>query len=197
MNEWDRQINETLSAAAERCAFVLVPGLNNSGPEHWQSLWQLRLPFWLRTTQSRWDDPDISRWAGAIRRKLTGVAVPAILVGHSFGALASVAFALDPARTAPLAGLLLVAPAEPSRFNVEDDVPEAPLDLPAVVVASRTDPLMSFPRATHWATTWGASLVDLGEAGHINAQAGFGAWPYGLSLLADLATRAGMLPRRD
>jgi hypothetical protein len=190
VNEWDRQINDTLSAAAERCAFVLVPGLNNSGPEHWQSLWQLRLAFWQRITQSRWDDADIGRWTGAIRRKLAGTSQPAILVGHSFGALASVAFALDPARTAALAGLMLVAPAEPMRFNIEDDVPAAPLGLPAVVVASRNDPLMSFPRAAQWAEAWGASLVDLGEAGHINAQAGFGAWPYGLSVLAELTGRA-------
>jgi len=27
------------------------------------------------------------------------------------------------------------------------------------------------------ATRWGAKLVDLGHAGHINAAAGFGAWP--------------------
>ena len=194
MDERDARINEILSTAAESCAFVLVPGLHNSGPDHWQSFWQLRLPFWLRVAQSRWDDPDIGRWIDATRRRLAGVTQPAILVGHSFGALASVAFALDLARTAPLAGLLLVAPAAPMRFNVEESVPEAPLGLPAVMVASHNDPLMSFPRAARWAETWHARLVDLGEAGHINAQAGFGPWSYGLELLCALAAQAGFAP---
>jgi hypothetical protein len=32
------------------------------------------------------------------------------------------------------------------------------------------------------ADDWGAALVDLGDAGHVNADSGFGPWPEGLEL---------------
>jgi uncharacterized protein len=169
---------------------MLVPGLNDSGPEHWQSIWQRRHAFWMRVTHSRWDIPDLGRWTSALRRQLSGVGRPTFLVGHSFGALASIAFALDPSRDAPLAGLMLVAPAEPRRFEVEEAIPARPLGVPAVVVASHNDPVMTFARAVHWSEAWNAELVDVGEAGHINAEAGFGAWPYGLDVLARLVSRS-------
>ena len=50
---------------------------------------------------------------------------------------------------------------------------------------------MSFPRAEQWAATWGCDLVDLGDAGHINVEAGFGAWGYGKVVLRELVDRAG------
>ena len=88
-----------------------------------------------------------------------------------------------------LADLMLVAPAEPSRFELEERVPERALGIPSVVVASHNDPVMRFPRAVHWAEVWGSELVDLGEAGHINVEAGFGRWPYGLEVLRGLVRR--------
>ena len=58
-----------------------------------------------------------------------------------------------------------------------------------VIVASRTDPYLSFRRARSLASAWGARLVDYGDAGHINVAAGYGAWPGGQRLLADLRRR--------
>ena len=37
------------------------------------------------------------------------------------------------------------------------------------------------------AKAWGAELVDIGDAGHINTSAGYGEWPAGERLLASLA----------
>ena len=85
---------------------------------------------------------------------------------------------------------MLVAPAEPAKFHAEDAVPGRALGVPSVVIASHDDPFMSFERAQHWAAVWGSELVDLGEAGHINAESGFGPWPFGLRLLARLAGKA-------
>ncbi|WP_109111488.1 alpha/beta hydrolase [Azospirillum sp. TSO35-2] len=181
------EVDAALSEASARYSFVLVPGLYDSGPEHWQTHWQARHGFWQRIAQRDWNTADIERWIGAIRRLLGPRSRPAILVGHSFGALASCCLAAD--RSHAIAGLMVVAPAEPSRFEAEDRVPTTPLGVPAVVVASHNDPVMRFPRAVHWAGAWQAELVDLGEAGHINAEAGFGPWPYGLRILRALVAR--------
>jgi hypothetical protein len=179
-----KKIDEELLEASARYDFVLVPGLYDSGPEHWQSFWQNRHSFWLRVTQSRWNTPDIGSWIDAIRRLLATSRRPAILVGHSFGALASCCIAAD--QKNQIAGLMLVAPTEPSRFEVEDRIPTTALGVPCIVVASHNDPVMRFPRAVYWSKVWNADLADVGEAGHINAEAGFGPWPYGLQVLKEL-----------
>jgi uncharacterized protein len=90
-----------------------------------------------------------------------------------------------------VAGLMLVAPAEPAKFHAEEDVPVRSLPVPSVLVASHDDPFMTFPRAEHWASIWGSKLVDLGDAGHINVEAGFGAWAFGKDVLRELVERIG------
>jgi predicted alpha/beta hydrolase family esterase len=175
-----------LRAAAQRYDFVLVPGRFNSGPEHWQSIWEQSLPIWQRVTQSNWNDPDTHRLNGSLRRLLVSCKRPALLVGHSLGALSSACLAFELPQK--VAGVMLVAPAEPAKFHAEDAVPTGSLGVPAVLVASHTDPFMSFARAEHWAGLWGSELIDLGEAGHINCDSGFGPWHYGLALLCQLVT---------
>jgi len=70
-------------------------------------------------------------------------------------------------------------------------LPRAPLGLPIRLIASRTDPWLSFEAASFWATRWGAKLIDLGDAGHINVAAGFGAWPQVLTELNTLKYNSG------
>ncbi|HWR36097.1 MAG TPA: alpha/beta hydrolase [Clostridia bacterium] len=44
----------------------------------------------------------------------------------------------------------------------------------------------SFERASYFARCWGAELIDVGEACHINAGAGCEPWPQGLEILCGL-----------
>ncbi|HPG88235.1 MAG TPA: alpha/beta hydrolase, partial [Hyphomicrobium sp.] len=90
----------------------------------------------------------------------------------------------------PLALELLVAPADPDKFGVADYLPQAPLAFPTIVVASTNDPWMSIERAAHWSGVWSAELINLGAAGHINTDAGFGPWPDGLLLIERLRRAA-------
>jgi hypothetical protein len=178
---------EILTAATSRYEFVLVPGRYDSSQDHWQSCWQRQLPIWHRLSQRNWDEPDIERWVGSIRRLLAQRPRRAILVGHSLGALASCCVAVD--HPGLVAGIMLVAPAEPDKFEVEDRIPIGDLGVPSVLVASRNDPFMSFRRAEYWAAVWHSALVDIGEAGHINAESGFGRWPYGLEVVRMLVNK--------
>jgi predicted alpha/beta hydrolase family esterase len=176
-------VKDALLAQAAQFDFVLVPGFKDSGPEHWQSLWPMLAPVFSRISLRRWDDPDIELWISAIKRHLRECRKPSVLIGHSLGALASACAAVDD--PVSIAGVVLVAPAEPARFEAEDRVPQRPLGVPGIVVASHNDPIIRFDRTVRWAQLWGVDLIDQGEAGHINAEAGFGPWPYGLTILSE------------
>lgn len=163
---------------------LIIPGLSSSGPTHWQTWLEAHLPSSIRVIQRDWHTPDLPEWASRVRRDISRQPGRIYIVAHSFGVLAGVQAAHDFRER--IAGALLVAPADPGKFGVEDLIPDRHLEFPAVVVASTNDPWMSLDRAAHFADLWGADLVNLGEAGHINADSGFGPWPEGLAILERL-----------
>lgn len=183
-----------MSNKAARCTMqttLIVPGLSGSGPDHWQTWLERQLPHSVRVIQSDWEDPDLPRWSARVRRELNRAAGRVFIVAHSFGCLAAVQTAFDYREL--VGGLMLVAPADPDRFELDRVVPKHPLGVPAIVVASTNDPWMSFRRAAEWADNWGAEMINLGAAGHINVNSGFGSWPQGLAIYRSLhrqATRA-------
>jgi predicted alpha/beta hydrolase family esterase len=163
---------------------LIVPGLKSSGPMHWQTWLEHRVAGSLRVSQRDWNDPHLPDWSSRVRREIARATGSIFIVAHSFGALAAVQAASD--HTERIGGVLLVAPADPDRFGFAEFLPSKPLGFPAFVVASTNDPWMMFERAAHWARLWKADLVSLGDAGHINADAGFGPWPEALALLERL-----------
>nr|WP_279009233.1 alpha/beta hydrolase [Aeromonas jandaei] len=170
---------------------LLVPGLHNSGPDHWQSRWHEHFPYWQRMTGLPWEKPDLTVWSAKLASKLRSRRSRAHLVAHSFGALTAIAAArLQPEK---VASLFLVAPADPARFGIVDERLEGPLQVSAQLVASRNDPWMSFERAEYWSRQWQVPLFDAGNAGHINAQSGHGDWHQGLELLGSLYRRAELV----
>jgi len=89
-----------------------------------------------------------------------------------------------------LRGALLVAPADPLRVGVALDLWRGRPVFPTTVVASTNDPWLKLVKAGHLAAAWGARLIVYRDAGHINAESGYGPWPDGLRLIAEL-DRAG------
>jgi predicted alpha/beta hydrolase family esterase len=166
---------------------LLVPGLNNSGPGHWQTRWEERFPWFERVEQWHWDCPQLAAWSAQVGHMLRRSARPTILVAHSFGCLASVHRAVLGAPN--LAGALLVAPADPRKFGVDGALPNEHLALPSIVIGSEDDPWMPAARAREWAERWGSEFVNAGMLGHINADSGLGDWPFGRAQLARLARR--------
>ncbi|CAN7413707.1 alpha/beta hydrolase [Phenylobacterium sp. LjRoot219] len=185
---------DAVRAEAAGYPVLIVAGLNNSGPGHWQSHWQRALPAAERVEQADWGRPDLDAWlqrlALAVERR-----PGALLVAHSLGCILAAHLALRP-QALQVAGALLVAPADvdthgPAGRLVESSgpAPRRRLPFPTTVVASRNDPYMSYPTATRLAQDWGGTLVDLGAAGHVNVESGHGPWPEGLALLGQLARR--------
>ncbi|HEV7817008.1 MAG TPA: alpha/beta hydrolase [Janthinobacterium sp.] len=173
---------------------LLVPGLNNSGPGHWQSRWQALHPAFERVEQDDWDQPDLREWAARLDQVRARERRSTLLVAHSFGCLTSVAsIAGDPRG---IAGVLLVAPADPDKFGVAAALPHHELPCPSIVISSSDDPWMNIGSAALWARRWGSEFIAAGALGHINGESGLGDWPFGqarLRALAELALAADTL----
>ena len=180
---------------------LIVPGLFNSEPDHWQSHWQRSLPGAERVEQSDWEQPTLGEWtaslAEAVRRR-----PGAVLVGHSLGC-ALIAHLAQISRGRGIGAALMVAPAEVNRDGPAgrllegfSPMPRQSLPFPSLVAASRNDPFVSFERAESFARAWGSKLVDLGEAGHVNVQSGHGPWIQGRALLAELIDQVPGAPLR-
>jgi hypothetical protein len=167
---------------------LIVPGLRSSGLTHWQTWLERRVAGSIRVAQRDWNDPHLPEWSARIRREIVRVQGQIFIAAHSFGVLAAVQAASDHAER--IGGALLVAPADPERFGVADFLPTKRLAFPTIVVGSTNDPWMSASSADHWSRVWGADFVNLGAAGHINAEAGFGPWPEALVLLERLRKAA-------
>jgi predicted alpha/beta hydrolase family esterase len=163
---------------------LIVPGLKSSGPTHWQTWIERRLAGSVRVNQRDWNDPHLPEWSSRVRREIVRATEPIFLAAHSFGALAAVQAASDHAER--IAGALLVAPADPEQFGISEFLPAKPLGFPTIVVASTNDPWITLNSASHWAGLWGSDLINVGAAGHINSESGFGPWPQGLALLERL-----------
>ena len=95
----------------------LVPGWQNSGPGHWQSLWESQLPDARRVEMPNWEFPRRWEWIealdDALAQHLRFDGPPPVLVGHSLGCLAIVHWAATHQRL--IHGALLVAPADVER----------------------------------------------------------------------------------
>ncbi|WP_025915976.1 alpha/beta hydrolase [Herminiimonas sp. CN] len=163
---------------------LIVPGLHNSGAGHWQTRWQQRYPAFERVEQEQWDRPELPRWSERLAQVLRTSIQPTLIVAHSFGCLTTLhAAGLGGFK---LAGALLVAPADPEKFGVQQALRNARLACPAVVVGSANDPWMTRSRAAEWAAIWRCGFVNAGALGHINAESGLEDWPFGLGQLERL-----------
>ena len=118
---------------------------------------------------------------------------PVVIVAHSLG-VPTVIQAVPQFRK-PVAGAFLVAPPDvanpkirPKHLMTFGPYPRDPLPFPSVMIGSRNDAYCSFDVAEDIAAAWGSLFIDAGEAGHINADSGFGPWPEGSMAFAKFLT---------
>lgn len=180
---------------------LTVPGLFNSGPGHWQTLWEQQRADTHRVDLGMWDQPHRNTWVNQLNLAIRAAGRPVVLAAHSLGVTTTAWWAhLEPEAAQLVQGALLVAPPEVDFFPRDPrvgtfaPVPTQPLPFPAIVVASRNDPWIGQHAARILAQDWGARFEDLGEAGHINAESGLGAWAQGQAWLDELIA-GGLAPR--
>jgi predicted alpha/beta hydrolase family esterase len=161
-------------------AFLVLHGIEGSGPEHWQTWITGRLREHGHTVAypdlPHADAPRLDEWLPALDAELSALPLAETTVlCHSLGGLLWLHRDGPPAARA-----LLVAPPQP-----DVEVPGStgfrpvPLDRATVTrfVCSTNDPWCPPERSTELAAVVGAPVDWLENAGHINTDAGFGPWP--------------------
>lgn len=179
---------------------LILPGLYNSGPQHWQTLWEEANPGFRRVEQAEWARPECADWVAALQAVVA--ATPgAVLVAHS-SACALVAHWAAKHPSGAVRGALLVAPSDPegpaypagpTGFAL---MPLEPLPFPSIVVTSADDIYVTEARARTFADAWGSELINIGRAGHINSESGLGEWTTGFALLQRLRAGPGQVEGR-
>jgi predicted alpha/beta hydrolase family esterase len=169
---------------------LLLPGWQNSGPQHWQSRWEA-LYGDVRVEQHDWMHPLRGDWVMRLEEVVQAQAEEVVLVAHSMGCHLVAAWAAQTRLSHRVCGALLVAPGDPQQPELAAVLHSwTPLVLPHLpfpsrLLGSHNDPYCSLARAQRFADALGAQWMDCGEAGHINADSGLGDWPQGRALLND------------
>ncbi|MGL4396580.1 MAG: RBBP9/YdeN family alpha/beta hydrolase [Hyphomicrobium sp.] len=186
---------------------LIVPGWQNSGPDHWQTRWEKNLKTARRVIQDDWDNPDVEAWGDKIAKFARGATLPVVVVGHSLG-VPAIAFAGDKLKASGVIGAFLVAPADVEFAKFWPDtggerwppakghggfgaMPDARLPFPSHLVVANNDLYCSYARAEQLAARWGSKLTDAGESGHINVASGHGPWPDGLLMFGQFLRGLG------
>jgi predicted alpha/beta hydrolase family esterase len=175
---------------------LLVPGLWNSGPEHWQSYWERERTDCRRVVQTDWETPRRGDWVATLEQAVAEAGGPVVLAAHSLGCALVAHWAGASRRLAEVRGALLVAPSDveapsyPAGTVGFAPMPLAKLPFPSILVMSTDDEYLAPARAAHFARAWGSRLVDAGAKGHINGSSGLRGWPEGFALLETMRSSA-------
>lgn len=170
---------------------LLLPGWQNSGVGHWQSLWEVQHGD-HRVAQHDWLRPLRGDWSARLEEEVIAAPGPVLLAAHSLGCILVAAWAAHSQNTNKVSGALLVAPGDVERMDLRQQIPGwAPivrqrLPFASILVGSTNDPYCSAERAQSLAQSWGARYIELGARGHINAESDLGAWPEGRAWLLEL-----------
>jgi len=183
----------------QRPTLLIVPGLRDHVAQHWQTLLAARVPGTRSVPPMGRADLDVQSRVDAIESAVQAIEGPVLLVAHSGGCI-MVAHWAERTQCSVHGALLATPPdferAMPAGYPSIDalraggwlPVPRARLPFPAIVAASRDDPLAGYDRVAALATAWGAGLVDLGAVGHLNPASGFGPWPRAEAFIDALST---------
>jgi predicted alpha/beta hydrolase family esterase len=176
---------------------LIVPGLRDHVADHWQTHLAAEIPNSVTVeplTENRLSCPARVQ---ALDQALVSIDGDVVVAAHSAGVLMVAHWAQSPTRRVRAA--LLATPADielplpegyPGYRDLEANgwlpLPRSKLPFPSILAASRNDPLAGFAKCAELAKCWGSELVDVGEVGHLNPPAGFGAWPEARALLSRL-----------
>lgn len=170
---------------------LILPGLGDSGKDHWQTRWIKKMATARRVVQKDWQTPLKDDWVATIIQAIEQAEKPVVLVAHSLGVLAAVHAAPNfPVNKVKGAFLVGVTDWETRRQEPEfphhgfAPIPREKLPFPSMLVTSIDDLYCKQEKSKELAECWGALFMNAGENGHINEESGHGPWPDGLMVFA-------------
>ncbi|ADL50309.1 RBBP9/YdeN family alpha/beta hydrolase [Clostridium cellulovorans] len=168
----------------------ILPGLNNSGADHWQSIWEKKYGF-ERVQQDDWKQPKYNEWEKNLIDNLQRENDKnIILIAHSLGCLLT-AKAITKIEDYVKA-IFLVAPPDTSRdifpkeINSFNNLPNKTLGVPGILVYSEDDQYASAEYSLKQAKNWGLQAVSVGKRGHINSDSNIENWDQGYEIFQKL-----------
>ncbi len=171
--------------------YFTLPGLGGSDNEHWQSRFEKVLPNCKRIEQKNWDKPNCEEWVKTINDALKGYDLSkVVLISHSLGGIALSHWVNTYHKK--VKGAFIVAPPHVEGVSPEYElntflpVPLKPFLFPTTLVASTNDQWSGIEDSKQLAEHWGSKFINIGDAGHINSDSGFGAWEEGQDILGNL-----------
>lgn len=166
---------------------LIVPGLRDHMPEHWQTLLEKKLAKVRCVPRIAGDKLSCAAWVAKLDESLSQIEGPVVLVAHSGGVMMVVHWAQRHQRA--IKGALLATPPDfdtplPEGYPAQNvlrqngwmPTPRSRLPFPSIVAASINDPLGRIDRVTELAEAWGSRLVNVGKVGHLNPASGYGEW---------------------
>ncbi|MDI3408146.1 RBBP9/YdeN family alpha/beta hydrolase [Streptomyces cavernicola] len=170
---------------------VIVPGLRDHVPQHWQTLLADRLDDARLLPPLETDRLNRHAHVAVLQRTLAQILGPVVLVAHSAGVITTVHWAAQ--HHHEVRGALLATPPDLTPPLLEGHpspdalhaggwtpVPMKPLPFPA---SSRPAPTTPWPPTTtpqmcvpHPATPARSKRQALGPVGHLNPASGYGTW---------------------
>ena len=179
----------TRSPIVNTATVLLLPGLGNSGPDHWQTHWQRAFGYG-RVEQEDWDTPHVNDWIERLHSRIVVNVQPKILVAHSLACCLIAHWSQS--HSGPVVGALLVAPSDVEGPNYPPGtvgfapMPLGRLPFSSIVAASTNDPYVPLERGRQFAGAWGADYRLLGARDHVGSAAKLGLWAEGQALLDEL-----------
>ncbi len=171
--------------------YFIIPGLGNSGEEHWQTYFEKSRGNFQRIHQQEWDAPLCRDWVTAINKAIAGYdPATVVLIAHSLGCCSIAHWTTQ--YNIPIKGALLVAPSdiENPKYNFPAKgfapIPLHKINFKTIVVTSSNDYWVTAERAKFFANSWNSKFINIGDAGHINISSGYGRWEKGLEILKKL-----------
>lgn len=171
---------------------LIIPGLGDSGQEHWQTYWLRKFNNSVKVLQNNWDAPLLEDWITTLDKAIQNIDGNIVLVAHSL-AVSLVLHWTKRYNNPKVIAALLVAPAD---VDSPDHTPEevrnfAPMPLhklpfPATVIGSTNDPFASLQRVEYFAKNWGSNFLSIGAKGHINTASKLEYWEEGQEILEQL-----------
>jgi predicted alpha/beta hydrolase family esterase len=176
---------------------LIVPGLRDHVPEHWQTLLQAKLSKAVLMPPLERGRLICDAQVEAFQAVLSRIEGPVLLVAHSGGVITVAHWAQRYSR--PIHGALLAAPPDfesplplgyPTQSTLAENgwlpLPRVRLPFRSIVAASENDPLGRKDRVLELARAWGSEVEEVGAVGHLNPTSGFGPWPRAEELIRKL-----------